>query len=245
MKRQILRVLLVSLVTLTLAVGCGGGNDIKGEAAECLAGITEEGVDGITREIDGIEAELDIVVEKLQKFNQVMAPALEWIEGERAKAASEYGPGSWQTEVTHEGLDKLGNDRYGVTQLELLAYDVGTPEQKFVTVIKVTDLTTKKEYDSEELGGELEEQKSSLLRRWEVRAEDGQRAVSVLESVLEHTGDWETDKIDSTSYRVSGPGLGMAEELTGGEWVYHRDSREIVPSNSRSVALKRALCGEF
>jgi len=179
------------------------------------------------------------------KLEQVIAQALEWIENQKVELLEEFEYGSWHSRVTRESLAKFKNDQYKITALELSVHGIGTPNQEFYAVIKVTDLATKTQSNWETVESELKWRKSTLEKRRQVKLERGQLSTSTLLSVIEHLGDWEIREINSTIYSISGPGLGMAGELAAGKWTYYRASKEIIPADTQSAALQKILSGGF
>ena len=245
--------------------------DIAAEVVERLMQINTEALDKLHLELDEIDQQLYATEEKLVKLEEVVTPALEWgeyaVEYEKALAEEGYSgrvwgdfqrtvaeqeyPGfsgsSWRTEVPPEAFVHLRNNLYWVTTIELLVEGYGDPNLKFSTVIKVTDLTlgTPTERDWEAIHRELEAQKSTLEQQWQSGLEKGNLSTQTFLGVIDYWEDWEIKHVDETTYGITGPGLGWAEELTTGEWTYHRDSGEIIPADSQSTALEEILSLHF
>jgi hypothetical protein len=245
MKRPILIILLISLMLLGISTGCVSKKAIREEFVDCLMQTNARAIDEVDSELESIDQNLYTTEEKLLKLKQVVVPALEWIENQKVELLKEFKYGSWHRRVTPESLAKFKNDQYEVTALELSVYGIGTPNQEFHSAIKVTDLATKTQSDWETLESELKWRKSTLEERRQVKLEDGHLSSSTLLSVIEHLRDWEIRKINSTTYSISGPGLGMAGELTTGKWTYYRASKEIIPADTQSAALQKILSGGF
>jgi len=245
MKRPVLKLLLISLMLLSISTGCVPKKAITEEFVECLIQTNAVAIDKIGSELERMDGHLYATEEKLLRLEQVIAPALKWIENQKVELLEEFERGSWRTRVTQEGLAKFKNDQYKVTTLELAVYGIGTPNQEFYTAIRVTDLATKTQSDWEAVESELKWRKSTLEERRQVKLEVGQLSASTLLSVIEHLGDWEIREINSTIYSISGPGLGMAGELAAGKWTYYRASKEIIPADTQSAALQKILSGGF
>jgi len=245
MKRPILIVLLISLMLLSLSTGCVSKKAITEEFVDCLIQTNTGAIDKVDSELESIDQNLYTTEEKLLKLEQVVVPALEWIENQKVELLSEYKYGSWRTRVTPESLAKFKNDQYEVTTLELSVHGIGTPNQEFHAAIRVADLATKIPSDWETVESELKWRKSTLEQRRQVKLEDGHLATSTLLSVIEHVGDWEIQAINRTTYAISGPGLGMDGELTAGKWTYYRAPKEIIPADTQSAALQKILSGGF
>jgi hypothetical protein len=243
MKKPILKILLISLMLLSISTGCVSKKAITDEFVDCLLKTNAGTVDKVDSELQIIDQNLYITEEKLLKLEQVIVPAQEWIENQKVKLLEEYKYGSWYSRVTPESLDKFKNDQYEVTALELTVHGIGTPNQEFYAVLKVTDLSTRIQSDWETIENELKWRKSTLEQQRQVKLEAGQLSTSTLLSVIEHVGDWEIREINSTTYSISGPGLGMDGELTTGKWTYDRSSKEIIPADPQSSALQDVLLG--
>jgi hypothetical protein len=243
MKRLILQILLISLILLGLSTGCVSKKAIKDEFVNDLLQTNTGTIDKVDSELRIVDQNLYVTEEKLLELEQVVGPALEWIEKQKVELLDEHKYGSWHSRVTPESLAQFKNDQYQVTALELLVHGIGTPDQKFDTVIKVMDLSTKIPSDWETIENELKGRKSILEQQRQITLEAGHLSSSTLLSVIEHSGDWAIQKINSTTYSISGPGLGIAGELTTGNWTYNRASQEIIPSDNQSSALQDILSG--
>jgi hypothetical protein len=230
---------------LGLSTGCVSKKAITEEFVDYLIQTNTGTIDKVDSELQIIDQNLYTTEEKLLKLEQVVVPALEWIENQKVELLLEYKSGSWHSRVTPESLDKFKNDQYEVTALELTVHGIGTPNQDFSTALKVTDLSTKIQSDWETIENELKWRKSTLEQQRQVKLEAGQLSTSTLLSVIEHVGDWEIREINSTTYSISGPGLGMDGELTTGNWTYYRTSKEIKPADAQSSALQNILSGGF
>jgi hypothetical protein len=245
MKRPILIILLISLMLLSISTGCVSKKAITEEFVDCLVQTNAEAIDKVDSELESIDQNLYTTEEKLLKLEQVTVPALEWIENQKVELLGEFKYGSWHRLVTPEGLAKFKNDQYEVTALELSVHGIGTPDQEFQAKLRITDLATKTTSDWETIESELKSRKSTLEKLRQEKLDDGYLSSSTLLSVIEHLGDWEIRKINSTTYSISGPGLGMAGELTTGKWTYRRTSKEIIPADTQSAALQQVLSGGF
>lgn len=245
MKRPILIILLIALMLISISTGCVSKKTIAEEFVGCLIQTNAVGMDKVALELESIDQNLYATEEKLLKLEQVVLPALEWVENQKVKLLMEFRDGSWHRRVTPESLAKFENDRYAVTTLELVVYMIGTPDQECRTAVMVTDLTTKTTSDWETFESELKWRKSTLEKLRQVKLEDGRLSASILLNVIEHVGDWEIREINSTTYSISGSGLGMDGELTTGKWTYYRTSKEIIPVDTQSGALRKILSGGF
>jgi bisphosphoglycerate-dependent phosphoglycerate mutase len=241
------------LMLLSVSTGCVSKKAISEEFADCLIQMNAETIDNVAKRLEIIDQNLYATEESLLKLEQVMVPAQGWIENQKVELLEEHNYGSWRSRVTPQSLAEFKNDQYEITALELAVYRIGTQNQSFRTVIKVTDLATKTQSDWETIESELKGRKSTLEQQRQAKLENAQLSTSTLLSVLEHSEDWEIKKIkieniNSPTYRISGPGLGMAGkftsgnmELASGSWIYYRDSKTIMPDDAQSAALKNIL----
>jgi hypothetical protein len=243
MKSSILKILLVLLMLLSISTGCLSRKATTEEFVDCLIQMNAGSMDSVATDLEIIDQNLYKTEEKLLKLEQVVVPASEWIENQKIELLAKFKYGSWYSRVTPESLAKFKNDQYEITTIELAVYEIGTPNQTFRTVIKVTDLETKAHGDYGKFESELKGQKSTLEEQRQVKLEDAQLSSSTLINVIEHAGDWEVQKIDSTTYSISGPGLGVDGGLTSGNWFYYRDSKTVIPADAQSVALQRIISG--
>lgn len=245
MKTPILKLLLVPLILLGILTGCVPKKAITEEFVGCLVQTNAGTINRVDSELQIIDQNLYTTEERLLQLEQVVAPALQWVESQKVKLLDEHKYGSWHSQVTPESLAKFKNEQYEITALELSVHAIGTPNQEFDTVIKVIDLSTKMQSDWDAVESELKWQKSTLEKSRQAKLEEGRLSTSTLKSVIEHLGDWEVSEINGTTYSISGPGLGMAGDLTAGKWTYYRTSKEIMPSDFQSSALQEVLSGRF
>jgi len=245
MKGPIVKILLILFMLFSMSTGCVPKNAITEEFVDCLVQTSAGAMDKVDSELESIDQNLYKTEEKLLKLEQVIVPALEWIESQKVKLLDEFEYGSWRRRVTPEGLAEFKNDQYEVTALELSVHGIGTPDQEFHATLRFTDLATKTTSDWETVESELKCRKSTLEQRRQTKLEDGHLAASTLLSVIGHLEDWEVREINSATYSISGPGLGIAGELTAGKWIYYRGSKKITPADTQSVALQQVLSGEL
>jgi len=245
MNSPVLKVLLVSLVLLCPSLGCIPRQPIAEEFVDCLIQLNATALDKVGSELQRIDQNLYAVEEKLLKLEQVIAPALEWQEKEMVELLEEFDSGSYSTRLTQEGLANFTNDQFRLTALEVSVYAIGTPEQRFATVVRVMDSPTRAQSDWEAIESELIAKKSVLEQRRQAKLEAGQLSASTLLRVIDHVEDWEIRRINKNAYSISGSGLGMDKELTAGAWIYYRASREIIPADAESAALRKTLSGGY
>lgn len=235
----------MSLTLLVISTGCVSKKTIEEEFVGCLIQTNADAMNRVDSELQIIDQNLYVTEERLLQLEQVVVPAQQWVESQKVKLLEEHKYGSWHSQVTPESLAIFKNEQYEITALELSVHGIGTPDQKFDTVIRVTDLSTKIQNDWDTIENELKLRKSTLEEGRQAKLESGHLSTSTLKTVIEHLGDWEISEINGTTYRVSGPGLGMAGELSAGNWIYYRTSKVIMPSDAQSSALQEILSGGF
>ena len=245
MKKPILNILLVSLVLLSISTGCASKKTITGEFVDCLIKVNADTEKKVDSELKIIDQNLYDTEEKLSSLEQVLIPAQEWIENQKVQLLEEHEYGSWHSRVTPDGLAQFRNDDYEISALEVLVYKIGTPDQKFDTVIRITDLKTKVSGDWGAVESELVGRKATLENDRRAKLEAGQLSATTLLSVIGYLGDWEILRIDGNTYSISGPGLGMAGDNITGKWTYYRASKEIIPADAQSSALQSILSPGF
>jgi hypothetical protein len=245
MKTPILKLLLISFLLLIVPTGCASRKAITEEFVDYLIQTNSGTLDRVESDLQIIDRNLYVTDEKLLELEQVIAPALEWIENQKIEIVKEHRYGSWHSRVTPESLAEFKNDQYEISALEFYARGIGTPNQKFDTVIKVIDLDTKMQSDWDTVEGELNWRKSTLENSRRAKLNEGQLSSSTLNNVIECLGDWDIHKTGSTTYNIGGPGLGMAGGLTTGNWIYDRVSKEIIPADTQSLALQSVLSRGF
>ena len=224
---------IIVLVTIVSpSTGCASG-DIAIEVSNSLIEITEAGIVDIDSEIIKIDQQFTETGEKLAALEQLLTPAMKWVEHQETV---EKKPGSWKIQVAPEVLDQLKNERYQVNKLEFL-----TSLEESSSTIKITDLTTNTTYNGKALQDDLTSLKNTLEQKREVKLEARNLATSTIDSVLKYFTQWKTQKLNDTTYTISGAGLGWAEKLTKGNWNYHKDNGQMVPGDKQAHDLKAIL----
>ena len=231
--------------------------EISQEMVHYLVKINERAIANMDLESYGAAEELDSVLLNLDKLREVTLPALAWMERQREDLPQRKQEGSWRTVVTEEGLSKFKNDQYQISHLEFQLHNIGEDDQSLGYVMKVTDLTTNKENHFETVYKDLEERKVDLENRLESIEEKQLLSSWTLHSVIRLWQDWEIEQIDDVTFVISGLGLGIAgdglsipspesdEKLVTGKWTYQMNTREAVPNDKQSAALKNILSGEL
>ncbi len=221
-------------------LGCSSvaKEDIAIEFAESLSRMSAVATEKVDAEVEDIAQKLVATEEKLLKLEQVVIPALEWVELQKDQAKT-YGA-SFAAQVNAEGLDKLKNDQYQVTTLE----GKGNTSGQFLPLMKVTDRITNSTLEWEKFDSELKSLRDTLTKRRQEKLEAQILSSQILLEIINHREDWQIEKLDDTTYSISGSYLGLADGPSNGKWTYHRDTGEIEPSDSKSTALKKVLTAE-
>ena len=137
MKRPILKLLLLSLMLLSISTGCTSKKAITEEFVDCLIQMNAGAIDNVAKNLEIIDQNLYTTEEKLLKLEQVIVPALEWIENQKVELLKEFKYGSWHSSVTPESLAEFKNDQYEITVLELSVHGIGTPIRSFTPQLRL------------------------------------------------------------------------------------------------------------
>jgi hypothetical protein len=242
--------LVVILAFIIAGILIGGGQNkhdaIIVESATCLIDLHAQAIVELDSKLGECDQELFIVEEKLLQFDQVVTPCLEWIKIQKADALQEQKRTSWHYTLDQEELDRLKNEQYQVKKLELQVLNVGLPEQEFVQVIEIVDLTAGSSagQDWEKVKTALAEQQESLTKAWETGLEKREVAMSTMEKLLPYWAVCNLERINSTTFMLTGEGMGWSGDFANGEWTYYRDRNEIIPVDNRSQTLMAILVPE-
>ena len=232
MKKWISIVMLLVLAMIVCpSTGCTS-RDVAIGSGNSLIQMTNEGIAYIDSEIVGTDQQLTAVGQKLLKLEQVLTPAMKWLEYQKTVSK----PGYWKINVTSEGLDRFKNDQYQVTTLEFLSL-----QGQFSSAIKVTDLTTGTTYDWKTLQDDLTLLKDNFEQRRKAKIEARNLSISTIKNVLKYFNEWKIQQLDDITYAISGIGLGWAEKLTTGSWTYYKVNGQLVPRGMEGDNLKAIL----
>lgn len=115
------------------------------------------------------------------------------------------------------------------------------PNLTFESTIRVKDLAANKNSFVEAIENNLKDQKEVLERNRQAKLGRRDFFVSTFKSVNERVNDWIIQRVDENTYYITGSSLGWTDKLTDGQWIYHRDKKELTPFDSRSIALRNIL----
>ena len=248
MKRKVLGIVAVIAVVMGMLVGCAPKADIRADVVESLTRLNKAGIERLDSELAQMEERLYEAEIEILKFQQVIVPAQEWIAYQEERAAQDYevrNLRSWKTRVSGDGLEQFKNERYYITELSFSVSQVGMPQEESNSVIKVADSTSRASKDWKLVEGGLKDRKALFEQQRAAKLEKRIACATAFMNCIAHWEDWKIDKPGGDRYRVSGPGLGWANELTAGTWTYSADTEEIEPADSSSQALERILAGKF
>jgi len=244
-RRFILRIaylLVIGIILLSFIIRCTPASDIRLEAIDNFITMHETGINNIDSELDKIDEQQYYTELKLLKLEHVVLPALEWLELQKTR---EFSTGDWLVRITSEGLAQLKNDQYSLTKAEFYIRKAGTPYTDISFTIKVTDLNTSVTYNWEEIKNTLESTKASLEQQWQETLKHRDLSISTIKNLMENWHDWEVKRINHTTYKITGPGLGWADKSSVGAWTYYQDKKELIPADEPARALQKVLLTEF
>lgn len=236
-------VVVVAIVVVLLLSSGGRNTTIIDESATSLIEIHVRAIEELDSSIKDTDGKLYAVEEDLLKLDQVVTPCLDWIEIQKKDAVERAVRSSWQYTLDREGMDRLKNDRYMVTKLELEAVKIGLSEQEFKQVIEVVESSagSSKGRDYEQIEAELLQQKQKLSEDREMKFAKRKKAMSTMLELADYWDKSDVEKINSTTFMLSGQGLGWSDEFAPGKWTYYKDRNEIVPADNQAKALLAVL----
>ena len=246
MRRFITSAWLVPILLLSSLTGCLVPKSVLIEGfVDCLVQMNTKALEEMEPSLELVDRNLYTTEQKLLKLEQVVNPALEWIEYQKAELLNTYQYGSWYRRVTAEGLARLKNEQYEVITLEVSVYHIGTPQQELRPVLQIFDVEAQAPCEWEMTKSELMCRKAALEQEREATLDAARRLTSTLSDVIRHSDGWKIKRVSDDTYSISGYGLGIADELTEGSWIYYQTSRQALPTDARSEALRKIIAGEF
>lgn len=247
----VLIVLGVALISATLLTGCVSASskpkiedEVRAKVVSRLAVIKDTTLQELSAEISRIDREVSTLKLKLDKLNQVAAPALEWVQTHKAEVErAGYGGLRIVESLGYLESDKFKNDQFRVVKLQFTS-EMQSAAIKYSSVIRVEDLATGKVSPLEELRSELEKRISDLTFQRNAKKQTSDLAASTADKVFSQSQSWKVVKVNQTTYNVSGPGLGMEPDLTTGVWTYYMEPERLVSSDAASDKLLKVLTGK-
>jgi hypothetical protein len=244
MVKRVLAILFIVFVLVALTVTCSPDQPNKGligDIFQALAQIAMTGLNDIDLKLEGIYQDLYETEERIIKLEQVMRPALDWVESQKS---IEHGQGNWLIKVKSQDLTKLNNDQYIVTIAEVYLENSGTPNQKISSEIKVLDRKTGTQHDAQFFESTLRELQNSLKQQEKEKLAARSQLISTINDIFAGGSSlWKIRKAHDRTYIISAPNLGWAGRITDGEWKYDLDTRQLSPFDNNGTALKNLLSG--
>jgi pSer/pThr/pTyr-binding forkhead associated (FHA) protein len=237
-------VVVVVAIIVVLVLSPGGMHaTVINESATGLIEMHVRAIEELDSNIEETDGKLYAVEEDLLKLDQVVTPCLDWIEIQKKDAMERAIRSSWKYTLDREEMDKLKNDRYIVTKLELEAVKIGLPEQEFKEVLEVVETSTggSRARDYKQVEAELSKQKQSLEGTRETQLGKREKAMSTMKELAQYWSDSKMEKINSTTFILSGEGLGWSEGFAPGKWTYYRDRNEVAPADNPAKDLMAVL----
>ena len=232
-------VIVVSILALMpLLPGCGSDTTMATEVVDSLLQINAEAIERTDTEVAGLDEDLKNATTDLARLDNVVEPALEWVELQKS---NRYSKGTWVTDVFPQRLSELRNDWYEIIVLQYVASNVGSDDEKYYPVIKIRILTNDTVYGWEQLDIQIRDQIWTLTQQRSSILQRQHQSASVLANVLTYKNEWKVKNTGDNEYSISGPGLGLSGT---GVWTYNSLSKKIVPANSDAEALRKVLAAE-
>jgi hypothetical protein len=224
--------------------GCQSGEEnalIQSKVATLMGESTVAAISDWDTEIVRINDELFTAETKLNKLEQVADPALQWVELMTTQAQKQDWNGRI-LEVTSE-LDSLKNDQYKVAKLQFLV-EMLSGGIRYTSTILIDDLIGGQETLYEELHDTLEAQVNDLSQQRQAIVEMRNTAQLTAIDLLKMEKNWKVQKLNSSTYSISGQGLGMTTVLTSGTWTYSNHTEHLDPSDAAATNLRKVLTGK-
>ena len=240
---------LVVFTSTVLLTGCVSTkpeveDEIRAKVVSSLTATKETTLRELEVAISKLDQEISALNLKLDKLNQVAAPAQEWVQVQKADAEKKgYGGTRIVESMGYLESDAFKNDQFRVVKLQFTS-EMLSAGIKYTSVIRIEDLMTGKIGLLEEFRSELEDSISALTFNLNAKKKTFNLVASTADNVLNQSQNWKVIKVNPTTYNVSGLGLGMEGDLTNGVWTYYLEPERFVPSDAASNALLKVLGGK-
>jgi hypothetical protein len=237
MKKWISVIIFILLIfPLIIATGCSS-RAVASEAAQSLILMNQTAVENIDSQIATLDQQLYEAQAQMQKLEQVLDPAFEWIDYQKSIPRA----GKWDVKVLQSGLDQFQNDQYQITALEVVVTRDSTQVTDSSYTIKVREFPSTQITDGDYLRAHLNDIQNMLEQNRQTMVDARTLSGSTMSNILKYVNDWKIKKVSDASYSVSGPGLGWSGQLTTGAWQYNRDNGTMVPDDSQAEALNNII----
>jgi hypothetical protein len=135
----------------------------------------------------------------------------------------------------------IKNDRYEISMLNLTATKLPDDSMQFQPNIRVTDVVKGDSYSDLVIATRLKDAKDEMDRTKKAKLAVRDVSVSAFKDASRYSSGWTIYRIDDNKYSVNGPGLGWAGKIIDGQWVYHRDIKEMSPIDAPAISLRNVL----
>jgi len=231
-------VVFLTLIT-ALAAGCTS-RAVAAEAAQSMIELSKQGVARIDSDTATLDEQLYDTQVDIQKLQQVLNPALEWIDYQKTISR----PGKWDITVRESGLEQFQNDVFGITQLEVVITRDSLQVVDYTPTIKVIDFRTSQTDNATELLNSLTASKDTLEQNRGNLVTARDLSVATVNNLLKYVNDWKIKKVSGANYNISGPALGWSGQLTSGTWEFNREDGMLLPKDKPAEDLNAVILGE-
>ncbi len=238
----LLFVLIVNLLPGCITVQSPGTPfSMQEDAAVALIKSTTELLAPIDQELDVVAIDLKAANIKLLKLQQVGIPSQNWITEMTVQSEKEQ----WSPRRLNMTTDlkQLRNDTYEVVKLQFSVESVA-PKRTNTSVVTIYEIATAKEYRYDDLRADLQAKVDGLKLILKSRTDNMLLAISTIKDVVTYYPGWKAVKVDSSTFSIRGPGLGLAAAPVVGEWKLSTALGKITPVDAPATALLKVLSGQ-
>jgi hypothetical protein len=178
---------------------------------------------------------------KLAKLEQVGNAANYWLDIMKVQADKEL----WSPRVVSVTKDLVifKNDRYEIIKLEFIVLPSST--RQYSSTVTVLDAYDNKQYPYKDLHDELALKVKEYSSRANEKLDTQIKSIDTVSSVLSKSDSWKVAKLNSSSYKFSGPALGWSGSTeTSGMWTYDTNNNAVTAVDAGSVALEKLIKGK-
>lgn len=227
---------------LFITLGSASSDDVGTRLLDYLSTVKRGTMEQLDTDIEKIDGEIALLAEKKQKFNQVVTPAIQWVEIQKGEV-TDMETGSWTTTIEPEGLKKLKNDTYEVVSVAFTARQVNTAEEELTYEIKVKDLNNNIANDWEVVNDNVTEQINKRIDMRKSKVDQRADLNTVFLDMSSHWQGWSVQGHDKDVVAISGYGLGYQGTVTDGIWYYNEETGEAIPGDSNAEGLEQLFAG--
>jgi pSer/pThr/pTyr-binding forkhead associated (FHA) protein len=206
------------------------------DIALTLTVIAQKGMDDSSQALTDLDIEADDLMDRLLQLEYLISDSRRWIE---RQVSREHTSDDMFIAIDDEGMRKLENERYQVTELSV---QINTDEYEYT--LNVTDLASGQTQSAEALQNALFSRMEEVKQRIQQELEVQDSITSTLHDVLSFSSTWTVKKLKGGTYIVDGEGLGWSDKLTSGTWNYDVENLEMIPRDQQSSELNAILSGK-